>query len=740
MASQYALRFETGERRGELVPIVGASMPGRAFTIGRKPGNSLQVTDASVSGRHAEITVDEGASRISVRDVGSTNGTHVAGSRVEEADLGHGDAFLLGKVRFTVVDQALEGAGDGGSGLELELDGGDDFAPVEPVRGAAPGPGAAAVGSGAAAGEGGSIEISAADLARSRRSSRLAPIVLVGAAAAAVAAFVLTRGGGDEGGDGERRRSSAASVDAPAGYALAGAYSFESSGLEGWTEDGGALTAFEWTSSAARTGRRGLRAELRAGQRPVQLASDPVRVPDGSLVRIAAAVRVDGDATARVGVDYGGGLVPLGSARGGGEDFTLIEASGVAPGGASTARVVVEVVAGGEAPEAGGEGEAPAVGTVDVDDVQLAVEAGAGSPVHSTGDWRIAAQSGADGAPRALAIDWRGETYASLLGVEDASGDLASLEVRSDGDELLVTAGAAGTLRLHASAERVGGAITTLGPASSRDGSSGSAAGGEHPGFAQHGAPFESPSGATSLIVGADASQMRLRFESGRAITGRTIAGRGGSSDEESPGGLAFSAPVERGETVALQFDFSEERALAERLARRARQEASRDEPGVAFATWSELLEEVPYSSDLVAAAGAAQSRITAEGRQALAALRDEVERARFFRLGDLFREKLVRAEELQQRYAGSEVAALSAELAAEIQAELVLLEESSVRDEAARLAAIRAALERAGAANLADEVERYRGAVAPAGSGATTNGGSADGGAGASTPDGGGL
>ena len=55
MPPQYALRFESGERRGELVPLAGALGPGQAFTIGRKPGNALQVTDPSVSGRHAEL-------------------------------------------------------------------------------------------------------------------------------------------------------------------------------------------------------------------------------------------------------------------------------------------------------------------------------------------------------------------------------------------------------------------------------------------------------------------------------------------------------------------------------------------------------------------------------------------------------------------------------------------------------------------------------------------------------------
>lgn len=76
MTSRYVLRFETGERQGEIVPLNVA--PGAAFSVGRKPGCSLQVVDASVSGRHAELTVDAGG--VALRDLDSTNGVRVEGS------------------------------------------------------------------------------------------------------------------------------------------------------------------------------------------------------------------------------------------------------------------------------------------------------------------------------------------------------------------------------------------------------------------------------------------------------------------------------------------------------------------------------------------------------------------------------------------------------------------------------------------------------------------------------------
>ena len=52
MDNRYSLRFESGERKGETIPISGSG-----FTIGRKPGNSLQILDNSVSGNHATIGV-----------------------------------------------------------------------------------------------------------------------------------------------------------------------------------------------------------------------------------------------------------------------------------------------------------------------------------------------------------------------------------------------------------------------------------------------------------------------------------------------------------------------------------------------------------------------------------------------------------------------------------------------------------------------------------------------------------
>jgi hypothetical protein len=130
MQNRFSLRIESGERRGETVDV-----PPGGLTLGRRPGNSVQILDASVSGRHAELVVDgEG---VLLRDLGSTNGTRVAGERISERRLTGGDEVLLGNVRMTFVDSAQRGAapgdlahGDTGE-IELELD--DEPQPARPV-------------------------------------------------------------------------------------------------------------------------------------------------------------------------------------------------------------------------------------------------------------------------------------------------------------------------------------------------------------------------------------------------------------------------------------------------------------------------------------------------------------------------------------------------------------------------------------------------------------------------------
>jgi CheY-like chemotaxis protein len=73
-------------------------------TIGRADGNSFQIVESSVSGRHCEVRVKNG--ELFVRDLQSTNGTFVGDKKISDAVLKAGEILRLGDVelRFEVSD------------------------------------------------------------------------------------------------------------------------------------------------------------------------------------------------------------------------------------------------------------------------------------------------------------------------------------------------------------------------------------------------------------------------------------------------------------------------------------------------------------------------------------------------------------------------------------------------------------------------------------------------------------
>jgi len=73
----------------------------RALVVGRASGSDLPVIDATVSRRHARITAD--ASGMEVTDLGSSNGTFVNGTRIENARAAAGDVVTFGSVPFRLV-------------------------------------------------------------------------------------------------------------------------------------------------------------------------------------------------------------------------------------------------------------------------------------------------------------------------------------------------------------------------------------------------------------------------------------------------------------------------------------------------------------------------------------------------------------------------------------------------------------------------------------------------------------
>ncbi|ROR32155.1 FHA domain-containing protein [Inmirania thermothiophila] len=77
-------------------------------SIGRRPGNDIQLNDLAVSGRHALVTH---LRRTYIEDLGSTNGTLVNGKRIRKTILEHGDVIQVGSHQITFLadsDQPYE--------------------------------------------------------------------------------------------------------------------------------------------------------------------------------------------------------------------------------------------------------------------------------------------------------------------------------------------------------------------------------------------------------------------------------------------------------------------------------------------------------------------------------------------------------------------------------------------------------------------------------------------------------
>jgi len=93
------------EVNGQRLPL---SAPG--IVVGRSNDADLRIDDPGVSRRHMEVRVVDGANgpRVTVLDMGSTNGILVNGKRVEEATIGDGTVVRIGNTSMTL---RLQGVG-----------------------------------------------------------------------------------------------------------------------------------------------------------------------------------------------------------------------------------------------------------------------------------------------------------------------------------------------------------------------------------------------------------------------------------------------------------------------------------------------------------------------------------------------------------------------------------------------------------------------------------------------------
>jgi pSer/pThr/pTyr-binding forkhead associated (FHA) protein len=83
-----------------VLEVNGTRQPLRppGMVVGRGEDADLRINDPGVSRKHAEIRVSPGkdAPLVTVVDLGSTNGTHVNGHRVDRAALSEGSTIRVG--------------------------------------------------------------------------------------------------------------------------------------------------------------------------------------------------------------------------------------------------------------------------------------------------------------------------------------------------------------------------------------------------------------------------------------------------------------------------------------------------------------------------------------------------------------------------------------------------------------------------------------------------------------------
>ncbi len=82
-----------GMLTGELLQIKGRSI------IGTAEASDIRLTDASISSRHAEVTLGQN-NRFRITDLGSRNGTYVNDKTVASVELIDGDNIRLGRTTF----------------------------------------------------------------------------------------------------------------------------------------------------------------------------------------------------------------------------------------------------------------------------------------------------------------------------------------------------------------------------------------------------------------------------------------------------------------------------------------------------------------------------------------------------------------------------------------------------------------------------------------------------------------
>jgi len=99
VSTGYALKFISGKYQGGEFPLKAE----KQVVIGRSSELDMVLDEDMVSRKHAKIAVSSG--KITIEDLGSTNGTFVNGEKVKTARLKEGDRILIGTSILKLVRQ-----------------------------------------------------------------------------------------------------------------------------------------------------------------------------------------------------------------------------------------------------------------------------------------------------------------------------------------------------------------------------------------------------------------------------------------------------------------------------------------------------------------------------------------------------------------------------------------------------------------------------------------------------------
>jgi pSer/pThr/pTyr-binding forkhead associated (FHA) protein len=100
----FALKFISGKYQGGEFPLKAD----KQIVIGRSSELDMVLVEDMVSRKHAKISFSDG--KITIEDLGSTNGTFVNGEKVKQARLKEGDRILIGTSILKLIHQGAEGA------------------------------------------------------------------------------------------------------------------------------------------------------------------------------------------------------------------------------------------------------------------------------------------------------------------------------------------------------------------------------------------------------------------------------------------------------------------------------------------------------------------------------------------------------------------------------------------------------------------------------------------------------